>query len=162
MPLHQTHQLRTFRKIIYFYPHIHTVIIMTKAIHQGRNVKRIREILGVKQDALAMDLNLSQQTVSKLEEKESIDDEVLQRIADALKVPVEAIENFSDDMVVNVISNTFTDNQSAYGYVANNFATFNPLDKLLEVIEENKKLYERLIQSEKEQNELLKRLLDNK
>ncbi|MET3978260.1 hypothetical protein ABIB62_000828 [Mucilaginibacter sp. UYP25] len=33
---------------------------------------------------------------------------------------------------------------------------FNPMDKLLEVIEENKKLYERLLQAEKEKNELLK------
>jgi hypothetical protein len=29
------------------------------------------------------------------------------------------------------------------------------MDKLLEVIEENKKLYERLLQAEKEKNELL-------
>lgn len=29
-----------------------------KTIHEGRNVKRIRKIPGIKQDALAMDLGL--------------------------------------------------------------------------------------------------------
>ncbi len=37
-----------------------------KSIHEGRNVKRIREILGVKQDDLASDLGLSQQAVSNI------------------------------------------------------------------------------------------------
>jgi hypothetical protein len=37
------------------------------------------------------------------------------------------------------------------------FANFNPMDKLLEVIEENKKLYERLLQAEREKIELLKK-----
>ena len=39
-------------------------------VHQGHNVKRIREILGIKQDALAIKLGLSQQAVSQLEQKE--------------------------------------------------------------------------------------------
>ena len=34
--------------------------------HQGRNIKRIREILGIKQDVLAVDLGLTQQAVSLL------------------------------------------------------------------------------------------------
>jgi len=29
---------------------------MPKTIHEGRNVKRIREILGIKQEALALEL----------------------------------------------------------------------------------------------------------
>ncbi len=32
-----------------------------KTMHEGRNVKRIREILGIKQDTLAIELGLSQQ-----------------------------------------------------------------------------------------------------
>lgn len=34
--------------------------------------------------------------------------------------------------------------------------TFNPIEKLMEIIEENKKLYERLLASEREKIELLK------
>jgi DNA-binding XRE family transcriptional regulator len=30
-----------------------------KTVHEGRNVKRIREILGIKQDTLANELGLS-------------------------------------------------------------------------------------------------------
>jgi len=51
-----------------------------KAIHEGRNVKRIREMLGIKQDALAMELGLSQQAVSSLEQKEALDKEVLKKL----------------------------------------------------------------------------------
>ena len=32
-----------------------------KHLHEGRNVKRIREIMGVKQDSMASELGLSQQ-----------------------------------------------------------------------------------------------------
>ena len=40
--------------------------------------------------------------------------------------------------------------------------TFNPLDKLIEAHEEAKKLYERLVQAEKEKVECLEKLLKNK
>ncbi len=83
-----------------------------KPIHEGRNVKRIREILGIKQDALALDLGLTQQAISQLEQKEALDAEMLEKIATALKVPVEAIKNFDEQAAINVISNTFHD-QSA-------------------------------------------------
>ena len=39
------------------------------------------------------------------------------------------------------------------------YATFNPLDKLVEAYEENKKLYERLLQAEKEKTTYLEQLL---
>jgi hypothetical protein len=71
-----------------------------------------------------------------------------------LGVTAEAIKNFSEEAVINIISSTLHDNA---GSVNNNCTlNFNPMDKLLEVIEENKKLYERLLQAEKEKNELLK------
>ena len=71
-----------------------------------------------------------------------------------LGVTAEAIKNFSEEAVINIISSTLHDNA---GSVNNNCTlNFNPMDKLLEVIEENKKLYERLLQSEREKVELLK------
>jgi len=93
---------------------------MHEKIHQGRNVKRIREIPGIKQDALAFDLNLSQQAISQLEQKESIDPALLEEISKALKVPVEAIKNFDEEKAVNIISNTF--HESAF---INSTGTFN-------------------------------------
>lgn len=59
----------------------------TKKIHEGRNIKRFREMLGIKQDALAADLgdDWNQQKVSLLEQKETIDPSLLQQISAALK-----------------------------------------------------------------------------
>jgi len=130
---------------------------MHEKIHQGRNVKRIREILGIKQDALAYDLNLSQQAISQLEQKESIDPALLEEISKALKVPVEAIKNFDEDKAINIIAsnNNGRDNSSAVNFQC----IFNPLEKLMETIDENKKLYERLLQVEREKNELLQKML---
>jgi transcriptional regulator with XRE-family HTH domain len=64
----------------------------TAMVHEGRNVKRIREILGIKQEALAVDLGISQQAVSALEQKEELDRKTLEKVAKALKVTSEAIK----------------------------------------------------------------------
>lgn len=130
--------------------------------HLGRKINRIRELRGIKQETLASEMGVSQQTVSRLEQSETIEDEVLEKIAGVLGVTAEAIKNYSDEAVVNFF-NTFNDNSANNGaFYAQNF-TFNPIEKWLEVIEENKKLYnekvallERLLQAEKEKNELLK------
>jgi transcriptional regulator with XRE-family HTH domain len=134
---------------------------MEKTIHQGRNVKRFREMLGIKQDALAFELNLSQQTVSLLEQKEVIDDKLLDKIAHLLKVPAEAIKNFDEEKAISYI-NTFNDN--SISHVIGNHGTynFNPIEKWIEVLEENKKLYERLLEGEKEKNALLQKFLNEK
>lgn len=129
-----------------------------KVIHEGRNVKRIREILGIKQDALAMELGLSQQAISALEQKEVIDEKILLDVANVLKVPVDAIRGFSEDAAVNYI-NTFNDSSKAdFNYNC----TFNPLEKYIEQVEENKKLYEALLKSEREKIALLEKMLDKK
>ena len=83
---------------------------------------------------------------------------MLLEISKALKVPVEAIQNFDGEAAVNYI-NTFNDSSKGD---FNHQCTFNPLDKLVEVIDENKKLYERLLQVEREKNELLQKLLEEK
>jgi transcriptional regulator with XRE-family HTH domain len=127
-----------------------------KTIHEGRNVKRIREILGIKQDALAMELGLSQQAISTLEQKEKIDDKILNDVAKVLKVPADAIKNMTDEAATNFI-NTFND-QSGFNYQC----TFNPLDKYVEAMEENKKLYERLLKTEREKVALLEKILERK
>jgi len=125
-------------------------------IHHGRNVKRFREMLGLKQEALALELGeeWNQKRVSLLESKEVIEPEVLSAIAKVLKVPEEAIKNFDEEKAINIISNTFNDTSMLNAVNYN--PTFNPIDKLIEVFEENKKLYEQLLASEREKIELLK------
>ncbi len=122
-------------------------------IHEGRNVKRIREILGIKQDTLANDLGLSQQSISQIEQKEVIDDELMNRISAILHVPVEAIRNFDSEAAINIISNTFTSQDNSILNAINPYCTFNPIDKIVE-------LFEKLVESEKEKVELLKKLLE--
>jgi transcriptional regulator with XRE-family HTH domain len=136
---------------------------MEKTIHHGRNVKRFRDMMGVKQEALAAELgeDWNQRKVSLLEQKEEIESELLEQIAKALKVPAEAIRNFDEEAAINIVSNTFQDFKgNAVASAMNYQCSFNPLDKLMEAIEENKTLYERLLQAEKEKNEILQNLLD--
>jgi len=54
---------------------------MEQKIHQGRNVKRFREMLGIKQDALAFDLgeDWNQKKISVLEQKEVVEYALLQK-----------------------------------------------------------------------------------
>lgn len=134
---------------------------MTKHIHHGRNIKRFREMLGIKQEGLAFELGgeWSQKRVSLLEQKEVVEQEILDQVAQILKVPAEAIKNFSEEAAINIIASTLNDNA---GSINNNCTiNFNPVEKWVEALDENRKLYERLLASEQEKVELLKRLLEN-
>lgn len=139
-----------------------------KKIHQGRNIKRFREMLGMKQDALAFEMgeDWNQQKISLLEQKETIEKEILQRLSEILKIPINAIENFDEESAINIISNTFNDQSNGYNYYPT-FNNVNPVEKWLEALDENKKLYERLLEtekqlvaSEKEKVALLEKLFD--
>lgn len=126
-----------------------------KLIHQGHNVKRIRELLGVKQEALAIELgdDWNQQKISLLEQKEVIEPGLLEQVAKALKVPADAVKNFSEEAAINVISNTFNSHDSSTLNAVNYYPTFNPLEKVIE-------LFERLLASEKEKTDLMKEILN--
>tara|TARA_R110002096_G_scaffold40881_2_gene111023 strand:+ start:1257 stop:1646 length:390 start_codon:yes stop_codon:yes gene_type:complete len=124
----------------------------TKPNHIGRKISRIRELRGMKQEALADALGISQQAVSKIEQSPEVDDDKLQDIAKALGVTKEGIENFSEENVLNIISNTFTSNDSSTINAINVQPNFNPLDKVIE-------LYERLLQAEKDKIEYLEKML---
>jgi transcriptional regulator with XRE-family HTH domain len=129
----------------------------TKPVHIGRKITRIRELRGIKQEQIAMELGVSQQTISRMEASESVDADLLDKVAGILGVSVEAIKSFSEEAVFNYF-NTFNDTSVNNGSVGNGYrdCTFNPIDKLIEVFEENKTLYERLLKSEQEKVELLK------
>jgi transcriptional regulator with XRE-family HTH domain len=128
----------------------------TKPKHIGRNISRIRELRGMKQEALAIAIGVSQQSVSNIEGSETVDEEKLQAIAEVLGVTTEGIKSFSEEAILNIIGNTYhVDNSSAVNYGC----TFNPLDKLMQAHEEQIKLYERLVQAEKEKVEYLEKLL---
>ena len=124
----------------------------TKPKHIGRNISRIRELRGMKQEALANAIGVSQQTVSNIEGSETVDEEKLQAIAEILGVSAEAIKNYSDETVLNNIQNNYEGSVIHGGPTMNHNCTFNPLDKVVE-------LYERLVQAEKDKVEYLEKLL---
>ncbi len=126
---------------------------MTEAVetprkkHVGRNLQKVRVYLGVKQDALATDVGMSQQAISKIEQQEEIEDESLKKVAEALGVSPELIKNFDEEKAVYNINN-FRDNTLEQGATAIG-QQFNPVEKIVE-------LYERLLSSEREKIQLLK------
>ncbi|WP_215224472.1 helix-turn-helix transcriptional regulator [Echinicola shivajiensis] len=128
-----------------------------KNIHQGRNIKRFREMLGIKQDALAHELgeDWSQKKISLLEQKESIEENILKQVAEILHIPVEAIQNFDEEQAVNVISNTFSSHDTSTLNAVNPNCTFNPIDKIVQLYDEKIALYERML---KEKDEMMVRL----
>ena len=119
-------------------------------IHIGRKISRIREIRGMKQDHLAMELGISQQAISRIEQSEQVDGTTLDKIAEVLGISVEGLKGFSEEGIVNYF-NTFNDQSGSGAFFSstNLHCTFNPLDKVVE-------LYERLLESEREKVELLK------
>lgn len=132
-----------------------------KKPHRKKN-KRIRELRDMKQEALAQAVSMSQQATSMIENSETVVDAKLVDIAKALGVSIEAIKNFSEEAAINFFNNfydqSFTNSQGAT--FGTNIGTSNPLEKLMETVEENKKLYGRLLQTEKEKVALLEKLLN--
>lgn len=126
--------------------------------HIGRKISRIRELRDMKQEALAQAMGTNQQAISLMENSETIDEEKLVEVAKALGVTPEAIKNFSEENVINYF-NSFHNNVVTTGSIFATNCTFNPLDKLIEAYEENKKLYERLVEAEREKNIYLEKLL---
>ena len=119
-------------------------------------------MLGVKQEALAFDLgnDWNQKKISLLEQKDVIEDDMLKQISNALRIPVEAFQNFDEEQAVNIISNTFNDQSNGYNY----YPTFNinPVEKWIEALEEIKRLNLELLKSKDEQIKVLEKLLNVK
>ncbi|ABQ04158.1 helix-turn-helix domain-containing protein [Flavobacterium johnsoniae] len=132
---------------------------MEQKIHQGRNVKRFREMLGIKQEALAFDLgdDWNQKKISLLEQKDVIEENLLKQISVSLRIPVEAFQNFDEEQAVNVIANTYSFQDFKDNAVASGFTyqpSFNPLDKIVQLYDEKISLYERML---KEKDEMMQR-----
>ena len=132
-------------------------------IHEGRNIKRFREMLGIKQEALAFELGdeWNQKKVSILEQRETVDDRIMKQVSDVLKIPVEAFRNFDEEQAINIISNTFNIDKDAY--IGNSHATFNvnPIEEIKKLHEEKIALYERMIKEKDEMMARLEKLIAN-
>ena len=73
--------------------------------HVGRNLQRIRVYLGMKQEALASDLGVSQQEISKIEKQDEIEDGLLTKIAEVLGISTDVIKDFDVEKAICNINN---------------------------------------------------------
>ncbi len=129
------------------------VIIPEPAVFMGRKIERLRTLVGLSQSEFGHRIGgISKQAVSKLEQSPKISSEKLEKVAEALGFTPEAVQHFTEDILVFFIENMH-DQATAYNY---NFqCTYNPLDKVVE-------LYERLLQIERDKVQLLKNKLEDK
>ncbi len=133
--------------------------------HEGRNVKRFREMLGIKQEALAYELgdDWNQKKISLLEQKEVLEPEVLYKVSQALKVPEIAIRNFDEEKAITIIANTVNNNDNANGNASfSYYPTVNPIEKLVQLHEEKIALYERMLKEKDEMMKKMERLIEKK
>lgn len=134
-----------------------------KMIHEGRNVKRFREMFGMKQEALADALgsDWTQKKISLLEAKESIEPAMLEQVAKVLKVPVEAIKNFDEQTAVYNIQNNYEGANANATHINtnNNHCTINYADRWVEAMEEIKRLNAALLKEKDEKIALLEKML---
>lgn len=93
------------------------VAFQEEKIHEGKNLKRIREIMGLKQEVLGRKCpgNYSQQRISEFENQWTIDEPTLQELAEALGVTVEFIRAFNEEKAIYNIQHNhdFHDNSVA-------------------------------------------------
>ena len=122
--------------------------------HVGRNLQRIRVYLGMKQEALASYLGVNQQVISKIEKQEEIEEGFLKRIAEVLGISEEVIKDFDvEKTIFNINHHNYKDANISEG--ATTYAIvqqINPLEKIVE-------LYERLLKSEQDKIEILKKYM---
>jgi transcriptional regulator with XRE-family HTH domain len=134
----------------------------THKIHEGRNVKRFREMRGWKQEGLADEMGEEciQRKISLLEQKETIEPEILLLVSTALNIPIEVFQNLDEEQAINVISNTANFDHCQQPSFFNSNPTFNPIDKIVELHEEKIALYERMLKEKEEMIARLEKLIE--
>lgn len=130
-----------------------------KIPHQGKNAKLFRETKGIKQEAIAIELDITQQAVSQLEKRQELDDEVIKVYARVVGIDEYFIRNMVDDSLLEG-STYFYDHSIQNKNVSTQTLTFNPLDKLVELYSEKDQLYERMLSEKEKVNSYLEKALD--
>jgi hypothetical protein len=95
-----------------------------------------------------------------MEQRETIETDILAQVATIFKIPVEAIENLDDDMAIHIITNTFNIEKNdgcvgGNGDLNSSPFTTNPIDEIRQLHQEKIALYERML---KEKDEMIARL----
>lgn len=70
-------------------------------VHIGNNIKLVRTLKEMKQETLAEKLGITQAAVSKMESSSTIDEDQLDKVAEALGVSPDLIKLFSREYIIN-------------------------------------------------------------
>ncbi len=130
--------------------------LMKNNTHEGRNIRRFREMLGMKQEALAFELGeeWSQKKISLLEQKETIDQRILEKVAAVLQVPAKVLQNFDEDSARRLIISSVEGVNNLTDSPPNRpLSIADPWDKITE-------LFEQLLASEREKVTLMRQVLE--
>ncbi len=127
-----------------------------KKSNHGANVRRWREWRGINQDVLAEQIGVAQTTLSGYEKKEKLESEIIEKIAKALDIPVEAITEIDNNSSINIFSGPWHDNSIGLNQI------FNPVEKIINLYDEKNELYERMLKEKDSVIELLQEILRDK
>jgi len=110
-----------------------------ETMHIGHNIKRIREIQGIKQEAFGQLCRnkYSQQRISDFENMVALDEPLLEELAAALGVTPEFVKSFKDENVIYNIQHSHTFNDHSTNSSQHMQPTFNNdgSDKLVALLE---------------------------
>ncbi len=123
--------------------------------NDGLRIAQYRISIGMSQEELADLRGVTQQTVSNWEQTLCIDDPLFSEIANDMGITPEKLRRFNPPMGTHYHIQEIKDSacfQSNNQTAVNNV---NPLDELKKAQEENKALYERLVETEREKNTAL-------
>lgn len=121
---------------------------MERKVNIGHNICVLRNLKGLKQETVAIQLGISQPEYSLIENSAEIEESIIRQVAQILNVTPEIIKEYNENQafysIENKIENT-TIHENGHGI----HQVFSPVDKVVE-------LYERLLASEREKIEILK------
>jgi transcriptional regulator with XRE-family HTH domain len=102
---------------------------------RGFKVKRMRELMGKKQDEVAYALGLKQNSYSALEAgRVKISDERLEKIAEIIGTTPETIDAYTEGYVTNIVNNhTGSINAAGAGVSNSNIYSCEDLQKIVEI-----------------------------
>ncbi len=108
-------------------------------MHIGHNIKRIREIQGIKQEAFGQmcRTKYSQQRISDFENMIALDEPLLEELALALGVTPDFVKSFKDENVIYNIQHSHVFNDNSTNSSQHSQPTFNNdgADKMMALLE---------------------------
>lgn len=132
-------------------------------VHQGRNLKRIREMLGIKQESLARNLGpgWSQKRISLLEAREELPASDAEHVAQALGIPATVIPHFNENVARDFIEfmKVREDAPAPVPSPVSCAPVSEEISPVREILDEYRQLYERLVEAERNRADTLESIL---